>query len=306
MKIGFLMDAVTDIEEETDSSIALIEEALSRNHDVFYFQQKDLFLQDNHVFGQITPLTKWFNPQTEITHNLNTLDMIFMRKDPPVDLEYLYTTLLLELLEKQGVKIINSPQALRDVNEKLFISWFPQCCVPTLVTRKPDQIKAFLDQHKDIILKPLDGMGGRGIFRVTEQEHNLNVVIETVTQYGNAWAMAQKYIPEVKQGDKRIIMMHGKPLPYAISRLAKPGEVRANLAAGGSYIPAEITKRDQWICDQVSPVLKQKNLRLVGLDIIGDYLTEINVTSPTCLREINSAFNINSAAYFFDFFDGLT
>jgi len=300
MKIAFLMDSVDKIHPDKDTSIVLIEEALLRGQEIYYFEQKDLFLKNDQVFANVKKLNKWFNVQDEKTMNLADIEIIFMRKDPPVDAEYIYSTMLLELAEKQGVKVINSPQGLRDVNEKLFISWFPMCCAPTLVSQQKSQLKSFLKQHKDIILKPLDGMGGQGIFRVTENDHNTHVIIEFVTRNYTRWAMAQKYIPEVKFGDKRIVMMHGEPLPYAISRFAKPGETRANLAAGGSFKPAELSERDKWICSQVSPILKQKGLSFVGLDIIGDYLTEINVTSPTCLREINNAFNINSAAYFFD------
>jgi glutathione synthase len=300
MKIAFLMDRVEKIHPKKDSSIVLMEEAFARKHEVYYFEQKDLFLKDEHVFASLKKLNVWFDIHSALTINLNELDVIFMRKDPPVDMEYIYSTMLLELLEKQGVKIINSPSGLRDVNEKLFISWFPGCCVPTVVSQQEDPLKAFVMQYKDIIIKPLNGMGGQGIFRVTENDYNINAMLETATQNYTRLVMVQKYISDIKFGDKRVILMHGEPLPYAISRLAKSGETRANLAAGGSCIPAELTERDKWICQQISPVLKQKRLSLVGIDIIGDYLTEINVTSPTCLRDINNAFNINSAAYFFD------
>ena len=284
--IAMIMDSPEAIHAEHDSSLVLIAEAKRRNYEVGIFQQKDLVLRDGKVFFNDIPASQF--------------KLILMRKDPPVDLEYIYTTMLLDLAQKEGVKIINNPQALRDCNEKLFISWFPECCPPTLTTYNPKLLKEFLSTHKDIILKPLNGMGGKSIFRVTQDDPNINVIIETVTNNGNSRAMAQVYLPEVKQGDKRIIMMHGKPLPYALSRFAKPGETRANLAAGGSYKKAELTKRDQWICDQVGPVLLQKGLLFVGLDVIGEYLTEINITSPTCLREIDTLFGVNTASYLFD------
>jgi len=285
-KIAVIMDAPEFIHPEKDSSLVLITEAKRRGYEVFIYQQKDLVLRDSKVFFNQTPVSEF--------------KLILMRKDPPIDLEYIYTTMLLDLAQKEGVKIINNPQALRDCNEKLFISWFPQCCAPTLTAFNPELIKDFLNIHKDIILKPLNGMGGQGIVRVKYDDASLNTVINTATHNGTVRAMAQRYIPEIKQGDKRIIMMHGKPLPYALSRFAKPGEIRANIAAGGSYQKAELTTRDKFICDQVGPVLLQKGLLFVGLDVIGEYLTEINITSPTCLREIDTLFGVNTASYLFD------
>lgn len=280
------MDAPEFIHPEKDSSVVLIQEAQKRGYEVSQFEQKDLVLRDGQVFFNTTPVSEF--------------KLILMRKDPPVDLEYIYTTIMLDLAVKQGVNVINNPQALRDCNEKLFISWFPQCCAPTLTTYNSALIKEFLGFHKDIILKPLNGMGGQGIVRVKQDEDNVLDVINAATNNGTTRAMAQLYLPEIKQGDKRIIMMHGKPLPYALSRFAKPGDVRANIAAGGSYQIAELTKRDKWICDHIGPVLKQKGLLFVGLDVIGEYLTEINVTSPTCLREIDTLSGINTAGYLFD------
>lgn len=299
-KLAFLMDAVEKIEVETDSSIALMDEAIRRGMEVYYFEQQDLFLKNNEVFAVLKKLTKWGEFEKEKIILLAEMDVVFMRKDPPVDMSYIYTTLLLELAEKQGVKVVNSPQGLRDANEKLFTAYFPQCCVPSVVSSNKAQIINFLKEHHDIILKPLDGMGGRGIFRVKENDTNLNSMMETLSQNFTMPIIAQRYIPEITQGDKRIIMMHGKPLPYAISRIAAIGETRANIAAGGSFVKAHLTGRDHWIADQLSPVLKAKGLLFVGIDVIGDYLTEINVTSPTCLREIDEAHQINSAAYFFE------
>lgn len=307
--LGIIMDPIESIHPEKDSTFALMLEAQYREYKIYVFQQQDLFLENGEVFAVMKEISvkdqddnnkNYFSVHREITDSLSLCDLVLMRKDPPVDMEYIYTTLLLELAEKQGVRVINNPQALRDVNEKLFISWFPECCVPTLVTSSKDQLKAFLEINKDVILKPLNGMGGTSIFRLKEHDHNLNVIIETVTQNNTIRAMAQQYIPEVKHGDKRIIMMHGEAIPYSINRLAARGETRANLAAGGSWIKSELTDHDRWICDRVGPVLKSKGLLFVGLDIIGDYLTEINVTSPTCLRQIDKGHNVNTSAYFFD------
>jgi glutathione synthase len=285
-KLAVIMDAPELIQPNHDSSLALIEEAKRRDYEVQQYQQKDLVLRDGNIFFNTTPLSDY--------------KIILMRKDPPVDQEYIYTTILLDLAVKAGVVVINNPQSLRDCNEKLFISWFPQCCAPTLTTFNAQLIYDFLESHKTIILKPLNGMGGQGIVRVTLEDSNAQEIINTATHHGTVRAMAQLYLPEIAQGDKRIIMMHGKPLPYALSRFAKPGEVRANLAAGGSYQKAELTKRDLYICEQVGPILKQKGLLFVGLDVIGEYLTEINITSPTCLREIDKLFGVNSAGYLFD------
>jgi glutathione synthase len=304
--LGVVMDPIESIHPEKDSTFALMLEAQKRNIDVYYFEQKDLFSKDNEVFALMKKIKlidrnqDYYAIESEMIESLSLCDLVLMRKDPPVDMEYIYTTLLLELAEKQGVRVINKPQALRDVNEKLFTSWFPQCCVPSVVTSSKAQLQEFLNLHQDIILKPLDGMGGTSIFRIKDNDPNLNVIIETVTQNNTIFVMVQKYIPEIKNGDKRIIMVHGEPIPYPVSRVAKKGETRANLAAGGSAIQSEFTDRDRWICSQVSPILKVKGLSLVGLDIIGEYLTEINVTSPTCLRHIDKFYNINTSAYFFD------
>jgi glutathione synthase len=288
-KLAVIMDAPELIHADHDSSLALIEEAKRRNYEVHQYQQKDLVLRDGKTFFNTIPLSDY--------------KIILMRKDPPVDQEYLYTTILLDLAVKEGVVVINNPQSLRDCNEKLFISWFPHCCAPTLTTFNSELIYDFLVIHKDIILKPLNGMGGQGIVRVKLEDPKAQEIINTATHHGTVRAMAQLYLPEIKQGDKRIIMMHGKPIPYALSRFAKPGEIRANLAAGGSYEKAELTKKDLYICEQVGPVLKSKGLLFVGLDIIGNYLTEINVTSPTCLREIDKLFGVNTASYLFDNLD---
>jgi glutathione synthase len=216
-----------------------------------------------------------------------------MRKDPPFDIPYLYATYLLELAQNQGCKVINDPRSIRDVNEKLFTAWFPQCCPPTLVTSLISQLRAFLSEHKEIIVKPLNNMGGQGVFKLTQKSDNINATLEILTKNGKFPIMAQRFIPEIIKGDKRILMINGTPYPYALSRIPQAGEIRANLASGGDGVGSELTERDIWICKQVGPTLKENGLFFVGLDVIGDYLTEINVTSPTCVREIEAAFNVN-------------
>jgi glutathione synthase len=305
--IGLVLDPLGELHPRKDSSIVLMTEAQRRGHSIYCFEQQGLFVKDGEVFAPMLKINirhsskKWFHVEETLIQNLDKCDIILMRKDPPVDMQYIYTTQLLEIAERKGVKVINKPQALRDVNEKLFISWFPECCVPALVTSSPAQLKEFLQKHNDVIIKPLNGMGGLHVFRVRNDDPNVNVIIEVVTENYKTRAMAQRYIPEVQRvGDKRIIMFHGEPLPYAITRMAKKGETRANLAAGGQYVKAEFTEHDRWICKQVGPTLKEKGLFFVGLDVIGDYLTEINVTSPTCLKQIDEVHGINSAAIFWD------
>jgi len=202
---------------------------------------------------------------------------------------------LLELAQKQGVLIVNDPQTLRDANEKLFITWFPQCIVSTLVTKNAEQIRNFIKEQTDIILKPLDGMGGKSVFRIQDTDANTNVIVETLTKKGNEFCMAQRYIPEISEGDKRILIIDGNPFPYALARIPQDGENRANLAAGGTAKGIELSKRDRWICDQLAPTLREKNLLFVGIDVIGDYLTEINITSPTCIRELDALYDLSIA-----------
>ena len=223
-----------------------------------------------------------------------------MRKDPPFDIEYIYATYLLELAEANGVLVVNKPQSLRDANEKLFTAWFPQCMPACLVTRSESRFRKFLEQHNDIVIKPLGGMGGESVFRVQQNNPNIGVIFETLTRHGTLYAMAQKFIPEIVDGDKRILMVDGEPVPYALARIPQAGETRGNLAAGGTGVGMELSDRDRWICEQVAPTLKEKGLLFVGLDVIGDYLTEINVTSPTCIRELDSQYNINISALLMD------
>ena len=223
-----------------------------------------------------------------------------MRVDPPFDMDYIYTTYLLERAEAAGVLVVNKPQSLRDANEKLFTAWFPQCCSPTLVTSQTQRIRDFLTEHGDIIVKPLDGMGGASIFRLKAQDHNLGVVLETMTDHGKKLTMAQRYLAEIKQGDKRILIINGKPVPYGLARIPAAGETRGNLAAGGTGAGRELTDREYWLCEQIGPVLVEKGLLFVGLDVIGDYVTEINVTSPTCVQELDNLYGLNISALLMD------
>jgi glutathione synthase len=242
----------------------------------------------------------WYGFGEESVLPLGELDVILMRKDPPFDTEYVYATYILEQAEDDGAWVINDPAALRDTNEKFAVTWFPQCCVPTLITRQMTQIREFLEEQGEIVVKPLYGMGGASIFRLRQGDPNISVVLETLTDYGRRFAMAQRYIPEISQGDKRILMIDGKPVPYALARIPAQGESRGNLAAGGRGEGVELSERDRWICAQVGPTLCEMGLLFVGLDVIGDYLTEINVTSPTCVRELDRIYGLNIAGELLD------
>lgn len=306
IKLGVIMDPIATIHPEKDTTLAILLEAQKRKWQIHYMEQRDCFMRDGRVYGRMRLLTvkddqqKWFNFGKEIIQPMDELNVIFMRKDPPVDKEYIYTTLLLEIVEKTGTLILNKPQSLRDVNEKLFTAHFPQCCPPTLITHRAKQIRDFLNEHSDIILKPLDAMGGKSIFRLRVNDPNINVVIETLTQFETICISVQQYIPEITEGDKRIILINGEPIPYVLARIAAPGETRANLAAGGKGVGLPLSEHDKWICQQVGPVMREKGLLLVGLDVIGNYLTEINVTSPTCIRELDKLYNLNIAGQLLD------
>jgi len=299
IKIAILMDPITTIKPAKDTSLAMMLAAQARGWELWYLQQADLSLVHGQVMAQLTPVrvfddsSHWFELGETEYRPLAEMDALLMRKDPPFDMEYIYTTYLLEQAEHEGLLVVNRPQSLRDANEKLYTAWFPQCTPPTLVSRQAERFKAFLIEHGDIILKPLEGMGGTSIFRVTHADPNINVIIETLTENGHKYAMAQRFIPEIREGDKRIILIDGEPVPYALARIPAKGETRGNLAAGGTGVGRELTERDHWICQQVGPTLRDKGLIFVGLDVIGDYLTEINVTSPTGVRELDRHFNLN-------------
>lgn len=306
LKLGIVMDPIESINIKKDSSFAMLLAAQARGWPIYYMQQQDIYLRDAKVYADVHNITVednpegWFKRTATDTIPLDELDVILMRKDPPFDMEYIYTTYLLEQVEKQGTLIVNKPSSLRDANEKLFATVFPQCCTNTLVTRKPEQLRQFISKHQDVILKPLDGMGGESIFRVTPNDANLSVIIENMTQRGRKTIMGQTFIPEISQGDKRILLINGEPVPYALARIPAPGETRGNLAAGGQGVGLELNDRERWICEQVGPTLKAMGLIFVGLDVIGDYLTEINVTSPTCIRELDAQFGIDIGAQLMD------
>jgi len=295
------MDPISEITIKKDSSFAMLLAAQAKGWSLFYMEQQDLFLHQGIVSASMKSLKvldnsdNWYQLGNTQSMPLADLDVILMRKDPPFDMEYIYSTYLLEQAQAAGVLVVNNPQSLRDANEKLYTAWFPQCCPPTLVTRKAELIRDFQKQHKDIILKPLDGMGGASIFRVKSDDPNTSVIIETLTEHGHKSVMAQKFIPEIADGDKRILMINGEPVPYALARIPAQGETRGNLAAGGRAEGRALTEHDRWICQQVGPTLREKGLLFVGLDVIGNYLTEINVTSPTCIRELDQQFNLDIA-----------
>jgi glutathione synthase len=306
IKLGVVMDPIDQINIKKDTSFALLLEAQTRGYELHYMEMADLYLQNGRSFARMRTLklqrdaNGWYEFLSEQTIALDSLQVILMRKDPPFDNEYLYATYLLELAESRGVYVVNKPQSLRDANEKLFTAWFPQCCANTLVTRNSARIKTFLADNGEIILKPLDGMGGASIFYVHSNDTNLNVILETMTQHGSRYVMAQQYLPAIKQGDKRLLMVNGEPIPYCLARIPKAGENRGNLAAGGSAEGRPITEQERWIAEQVGPTLREKGLAFVGLDIIGDKLTEINVTSPTCVQELERQFGINICALLMD------
>jgi glutathione synthase len=306
VRLGVVMDPIGSINIKKDSTFAMLLEAQARGWQLHYMEQGDLFLRDGRAFARMQLLAveenarNWFSLSTHDTLPMEALDVILMRKDPPFDMEYIYTTYMLEHGEDAGVLVLNKPESLRDANEKLYATWFPQCCPPTLVTRSPTQIRDFLEEHRDIIVKPLDSMGGTLVFRLRQYDPNISVIIETLTQLARRFVMAQRFIPEIAQGDKRILLIDGEPVPFALARIPAPGETRGNLAAGGRGVGVELSDRDRWICTQVGPKLRAKGLVFVGLDVIGEYLTEINVTSPTCIRELDALYGLNISTRLLD------
>lgn len=309
MKIAFVLDHLDSIKTYKDSSFAMMREAVFRGHDLFSMQQGDLVWKGGETIGlaralQLTSETDkgrpWYRTAESEETLLQEFDAVLMRKDPPFDMEYVYSTYLLELAESRGAHVINSARAVRDHNEKLAIAKFPEYTVPTLVTRQEHLIRDFLAEYSDIILKPLDGMGGASVFRIHSADHNIGVIIETLTHYGTRTIMAQRYIPEISQGDKRILLIAGEPVPYTLARIPKPGETRGNLTAGAKGLAQPLTRRDREIAEALGPALYDEGLMLVGLDVIGDYLTEINVTSPTGMTEITDQTGFNVAGMMLD------
>ncbi|MFP8968195.1 glutathione synthase [Pokkaliibacter sp. CJK22405] len=306
INVGVVMDPIQAINYKKDSSLAMLVAAQSRGWNLFYMEQKDLYSRDGQAMAVMQPLKVAYDPEnwyelSAAEHRpLSDMNVILMRKDPPFDNEFIYSTYLLEDAERRGTLIVNKPQSLRDCNEKVFATQFPELTPPVLVSRRADLLKAFLGEHEDVIYKPLDGMGGSMIFRVRAGDPNLNVILETLTDFGTQQIMAQRYIPEIVDGDKRILMIDGKPVDYCLARIPSQGETRGNLAAGGRGEARPLTARDREIAERVGPILKEKGLIFVGLDVIGDYLTEINVTSPTCIREINDQFNLDIGGMLMD------
>ena len=299
LKLGVVMDPIADINYKKDSTLAMLWAAQARDWQLFYMEQTDLYLEQGVARASMAPLKvfhdpeSWFALEQRQDLSLAELDVILMRKDPPFDNEFVYTTYILEEAERQGTLVVNRCESLRDCNEKIFATQFPQCCPPVLVSADRARLRAFHKEHRDVIFKPLDGMGGTGIFRVRLDDPNVSVILEMLTGHGSQTIMAQRYIPEIIDGDKRILMINGEPVPYCLARVPEVGETRGNLAAGGSGRPQPLTERDRWIASQVGPTLREKGLLFVGLDIIGDYLTEINVTSPTCIREIDAGYDLD-------------
>ncbi|MEM6484941.1 MAG: glutathione synthase [Pseudomonadota bacterium] len=306
VKVGVVMDPISAISYKKDSTMAMLWAASDRGWSLFYMESRNLSIVQGNARAQMAPLSvfkdpkRWYELGEYSERDLADLDVVLMRKDPPFDNEYIYATYILEVAERLGTIIVNRCQSLRDCNEKVFATQFPQCCPPVLVSGDTAQLKEFFAEHGDVIYKPLDGMGGASIFRVREGDQNLSVILETLTAFGTQTIMAQRYLPEIKDGDKRILMIEGEPVPYCLARLPSSGELRGNLAAGGSGRAQPLSDRDRWIAEQVGPELVKRDLIFVGLDVIGDYLTEINVTSPTCIREIDAAFDTNIAARLMD------
>lgn len=306
MKIAVLADPLDHFKIYKDTTFAMMAEAARRAHTLYAFEQSDMALQGGEVVANVKQVTLtgapdvWYHASAPVSTPLHQFDAILLRKDPPFDMEYIYTTYLLERAEAQGVRVINKPSAVRAHNEKLAIAEFPQFIAPTIVTRDEHRLRAFHAEHHDVIFKPLDGMGGAGIFRVGMDERNLGSVIEMLTENGARTIMAQRFIPEVAAGDKRILLIGDQVVPYSLARIPQGTEVRGNLAAGGVGVAQPITARDREIAETLAPILAQRGLLLVGLDAIGDYLTELNVTSPTCLVEITEQTGFNVASLFID------
>lgn len=305
-RIGFLMDPIESINFKKDSTLEMMWQAQQQGWQLEYFLQEDCYVDNGTPRARSKGINITMNPKHwfDFTHeediSLGALDAIMMRKDPPFDMEFVYTTYILELAENAGCLIVNKPNALRDCNEKMYTQWFPQLTPKSLITRHDPDIRNFLNEHQDIIVKPLDGMGGTSIFRLQKNDPNISVVIETMTDYGKQFTLCQKYIPEISDGDKRILMIDGQPIDFCLARIPSQGETRGNLAAGGRGVSKPLSTRDREICAIVGPELVKRGIIFAGLDVIGDYLTEINVTSPTCIRELNEFNSLNIAGTLID------
>ena len=301
MKFGVVMDPIESIAFKKDSSLAILLKAQERGHELIYMEPDSLFLTEKGPYAKVYDVlvkddpNHWFSLENERITPLEELDLIIMRQDPPFDSSYIYNTYVLDQAETRGVKVVNKPSSLRDCSEKVFATEFPQCCTPFLVSSDDDLLREFINTHGDTVIKPLDGMGGSSIFRLKKGDSNIGVILETITNHFETKVMIQRYIKEIKDGDKRILLVDGNHFGAAISRVPAKGELRGNLAVGATAIASSLTEKDIWICEQVAPMLREKELTLVGLDVIGDYLTEINVTSPTCFREYKDLCDIDVA-----------
>lgn len=302
LTLGVVMDPLQSICPEKDTTLALLLAAQQKGFKLHYLELSHLFWQEGTAYGNSQPLTllnnaeKWYSLSEAVTIPLEKFDVLLMRKDPPVNMAYIYATFLLEHAEQKGTLVVNKPQSLRNVNEKLFTSWFPECLPPSLISSSKDVLKKFIEEQQSVVLKPLDGMGGQGIFKCNKEDVNQTVMIDLLTQQGNQYIMAQRFLPEITStGDKRILLIDGEPFPYALARFPANGEFRGNLAAGGQGIVCELTTRDRWLCEKIGPTLRERGLIFVGIDVIGDYLTEINVTSPTCVKELEKTCKIDIA-----------
>ena len=306
LKTGVVMDPIGEIKTYKDSTFAMLLEAQRRGHVIYYMEPGNLFAKDGRVFAEMQQLevrdntTDWFSLSPSVVTPLDELDIVLMRRDPPFDMGYIYTTYMLELVEKAGTIVINRPQSLRDANEKFFINNFPQCCVPMIISSSSSLIRDFVTEHGRCVVKPLDGMGGESVFQISDADMNMNVILETITRHDTRPVMAQRYIDEISEGDKRILIVNGEPVPYALARYAGKGDFRGNLAKGGSSKGVPLSERDRWVCSQVAPELIKRGILFAGLDIIGDWLSEVNVTSPTCIRELDAEFGLNIAGQLFD------
>ncbi len=302
VRIAFIMDPLASINPKKDSTLAMMLAAQRRGWELVYIEQHNLFKRGGEVFARchkaevFDDLERWFQLQEAQEISLGSLDVIMMRKDPPVDASYIYTTQLLDAVAANGTLVVNRPQSLRDCNEKIFATEFAALCPPVLISSDAGKLKDFYNEHGDIILKPLDGMGGDSIFRISNNDYNINVIIEMLSEHGSKLLMAQRYIPEIVDGDKRILLIDSVPVPYALARIPSVGESRGNLAAGGTGVARPLTDRDRHICEAVAPALRERGLLFVGIDVIGDYLTEINVTSPTCIRELDAQCDLDIAS----------
>jgi glutathione synthase len=306
MKLGIIMDPISEIDIKKDSSFAMLLAAQKRGWDIYYMELGDLYMDNDAPIAHVQCLEvndnpkKWYTLSDAHVKNLSALDIILMRKDPPFDLEYIYSTYILEHAQRLGVLVINNPTALRSVNEKFFITYFPDCIPPTRISRNVQVLLDFIKEQKDAIIKPLDSMGGNGIYRITELDDNAEVILRSMTKNGTGYVMTQKFLPEITAGDKRILLIDGKPVPYALARVPTNADLKGNLAQGAIGKGIGLTDRDKWICNQVGPKLNDMGLIFVGLDVIGNYLTEINVTSPTCIRDLDNLFNISIAEQLMD------